>query len=374
MKKILMISINDIGSTASLGVTKKILGQYKAFQNLGYDVYNLCLENDSGVLIHGNNKIVLFSKQLKTYLAYIKLFGMASKICEEKHIEFCYIRYPLADWVFMKMIKKLHKVCKLYVEIPTYPYDNETKKNANIIARINFLQDKKNRNKLKEYIDFVVTFSDDKMIWGIPCINIYNGIDVENVKKTSHNENVEGINMIAVAIMAPWHAYDRLIQGMVSYKGKEKISIHLVGDGEEISRYKEIVEQYGLHEKIIFHGFQKGEALQEIYSQCSIAVNSLGLHRIGINKCSTLKSREYAVMGLPIITGCEIDVFPSDECNFVYKAAGDDSPIEIQKVLDWYHSLLAQFQTENSLHDFVSKSAIEKCDLSHTMKPIVDRM
>ena len=35
-----MISLNDIGSIESLGVTKKIIGQYKAFQNLGYETYN----------------------------------------------------------------------------------------------------------------------------------------------------------------------------------------------------------------------------------------------------------------------------------------------------------------------------------------------
>ena len=42
-KNILMISITDIGSNESLGVSKKILGQFKAFKDIGYNVYNLCL-------------------------------------------------------------------------------------------------------------------------------------------------------------------------------------------------------------------------------------------------------------------------------------------------------------------------------------------
>ena len=83
IKKILMISDNDITSNESLGVTKKLLGQYKAFNNLGYDTYHLCFKDEQGVLIHGDDTKVMLKKQPKLYFTYIKLLKLADKVLSQ---------------------------------------------------------------------------------------------------------------------------------------------------------------------------------------------------------------------------------------------------------------------------------------------------
>ena len=158
IKKILMISDNDLTSDSSLGVTKKLTGQYKAFNNLGYHTYHLCFKDKEGVLIHGDETKVLVKEHKKLYFTYIKLLSMAHKVCLENNIDLCYIRYPLADFPFMGMIKKLHKICKVVVEIPTFPYDYDLSKEANFLTKLNGFQDRINRTKIKNYINFFTNF------------------------------------------------------------------------------------------------------------------------------------------------------------------------------------------------------------------------
>ena len=71
------------------------------------------------------------------------------------------------------MIKQLHShYCKIIVEIPTFPYDIETKNQTNIVTKFNYWQDKRNRNKIKKYIDLVVNYGECNQIYGIKALKI----------------------------------------------------------------------------------------------------------------------------------------------------------------------------------------------------------
>ena len=60
------------------------------------------------------------------------------------------------------------------IEIPTYPYEAEGR--TSLRGRVIQVLDKIFRKKLKKYVDRIVTYSDDKMIFGIKTINTINGI------------------------------------------------------------------------------------------------------------------------------------------------------------------------------------------------------
>ena len=96
---------------------------------------------------------------------------------------FCLYRYFYSSPWFISYLKFLKKInLKVILEIPTYPYDGEVKDNF-------FTKwDKKYRKELHKYVDKGVTYSNDKKIWGITCINISNGIDLDEIKLRNKKE------------------------------------------------------------------------------------------------------------------------------------------------------------------------------------------
>lgn len=371
-KKILMITINDIGSSASLGVTKKILGQYKAFQNLGCDVYNLCLDNGAGSLMHGDDKQVLFSKRIKTYFSYMKLFGMADKICKENSIDFCYIRYPLADWIFMKMVKRLHRICKVYLEIPTFPYDTEAKLNRNIVSRMNYFQDKLHRKNLHKYVDIVVTLDDYDMIYNIPCMRIENGIDIETIKFSNKYPSMEnGIELISVALMRSVHGYDRIIEGLKDYysHGIPDVIVryNVVGDGNVVDELKLLVKEYQLEPYVIFYGKKYGCELDRIFEKCHIGFTVLAGHREGHQKTSDLKSREYCARGIPFVYAMEDDSFEACK-EFRLKVPLNDDPIDISQIVLFMKEIQQKPEIHRKMHQYACENLTWESQLRYIVE------
>lgn len=338
-KKVLMISINDISSMSSLGVTKKILGQYKAFQNLGCDTFNMCLDNGAGILMHEKEKEVLVRKQVKTYVTYVKLFGRAEEICRKYNIDLCYIRYPMADWVFCRMIKKLHRISHVFVEIPTFPYDYDTKKETNIVTKFNYWQDIRNRNVIRNDIDLIVNYHGYTEIYGVKALPIDNGIDVNSVKYIGDKISFKGnITLIGVALIISIHGYDRIIEGMKEYyEDKEHtriVNFFIVGDGPETPHLRELVNKYHLNNHVFFTGVKSGKDLDAIFEKSNIAVASLAAHRRGGNTTSELKVKEYSARGIPFIATSRDRTIPED-ADYLKLFPANDSSINIMQVVEF---------------------------------------
>ena len=98
--------------------------------------------------------------------------------------------------------------------------------------------------------------------------------------------------------------------------------------------FEPIIENYPyIKDKIIFHGTRFGKELDDIFNQCQFAIGSLGRHRSGITVIKTLKNREYATRGIPFIYSEQDSDF--DGQPYVIKAPADESPIDIQLIIDF---------------------------------------
>jgi glycosyltransferase involved in cell wall biosynthesis len=115
------------------------------------------------------------------------------------------------------------------------------------------------------------------------------------------------------------------------------IMIHIVGEGLELEHYKSLTAEYGIKEHVIFQGLKYGTDLDSIYDQCSLGVECLGMHRKGLHLSSSLKSREYAAKGLPIISSAAIDYLPKDY-KYLLKVPSDESPIDVADIINFYDS------------------------------------
>lgn len=105
---------------------------------------------------------------------------------------------------------------KIQIEIPTYPYDEELK--DNLENKIVLFLDRAFRNKMKKYVDQIAVVSQDREVFGIPAVELKNGVNFDEIGLAVRNEKLKDcINIIAVAGFAKWHAFDRMICGMGEY-------------------------------------------------------------------------------------------------------------------------------------------------------------
>lgn len=323
------------------GVGKKIEAQIKAMKKLRIDIELLINNREKRTVerIINKNSLGKFAKKgfgrLKGYKAIINYLV-------KNNFDFIYIRYTgYGDMYFYNFLLKLKKNnIKIYLEIPTFPYDNELKRNT-FKEKIQVLLEKYYRNKMKDIVNKVITYSEDDIIFEIPTIKIQNGVDLDKIELVKKSES-EDIRIITVAKIANWHGIDRFILSMVEYYKKnpqQKVIFNVVGygDKEYIEMLKRLVKESELDDYVIFHGAKFGKDLDEIYNISDIALGSLGIHRLKLESVQPLKNREYCAKGLPFVIGFNDPNFKNKE--YVYEVSYNDELIDIEKLIEWYKNL-----------------------------------
>lgn len=374
--KILYFTQVQVNLNTSIGVYKKILSQLSALRNLNIevDLISSVIDKNYEIRILGNKdeqKIIeKFNRKtvkITRYIYYRKVY----QIIKQNKYDLIYIRYAQTAMPFFNnFLKKINQntKTKILLEIPTYPYDNENKDIKGIKGFKIFLE-KKYREKMNKYVRNIVTFTNDKKIWGIPCINISNGIDLSKVKIVEKQEHKE-IAFISISSCCFWHGIDRFLYSLLQYKkngGKEKIKFYIVGEGSETSKLKKIVEEnIELQDIVIFHGFKSGEELDEVYNNSDIALGSLGFYRSGLEKGSTLKMREYCAKGLPFVVGYDDTSFSKD-LPFYYQVSNDESLLDIEKIIEWYKNL-------KITPEEIRKYAEDNLSWDKQMKKVIDNI
>lgn len=345
--KILFLTYH--GFNSSSGITKKMYAQIKGLRQNGHEVH-VCwyAENED----HDWHRYV-DGKSIQNYghrrIASIKnkfQFGCIYNYCKDNNIELLYARsYINASPALIHLFKKFkNNGIKSVIEIPTYPYDHEFK-SLPIEHKIRLWQDKLFRKSLAKQANAIVTFSNEKEIFGQRTINISNGVDFDELPLHPIVESSKEVHLIAVAEVHLWHGLDRLIEGLGLYyqnpENKRPVYFHIVGrvwetemyDTKFATGFATHIKNYGIQDYVIFHGQLFGDKLNQVFNKCTFAIGSLARHRSGITSIKTLKNREYACRGIPFIYSENDSDF--DNQPYVIKAPADESPIDIEYILDF---------------------------------------
>ena len=346
--KILFLTYH--GFDPGSGISKKMLAQIKGLRQNGHEVHVASYDRDE----HGHLCRFIDEKPIRDYgkgkwaaivqrIDYRCLFNY----CVKEGIEFIYARsYMNATPPLVRLFKRLRKAgIKSVMEVPTYPYDQEFK-GYDMNQRMRLRVDQLYRKKLSAQMEAVVTFSDEKTIFGQRTIRISNGVDLDTIPlHTTHPNTMHEVHLIAVAEVHSWHGFDRLIHGLGEYykkydgKPERKVFFHIVGDvwpsemngTQQAPGFAPYIRDYGIGDYVKFHGKLFGQELNDVFDQCSFAIGSLGRHRSGITIIKTLKNREYASRGLPFIYSEQDSDF--DQQPYVLRAPADESPIDIDNIL-----------------------------------------
>lgn len=342
------------GFSEHSGISKKIHYQVKGLRENGHDV-RLCYYDfderghrcrfvDGQVIMnYGTGRWAAIRQRLS--------YGCIYDYCIREKIEFVYARcFQNSNPWLIRFFSKLRRVgIKAVTEIPTYPYDQEFV-GFPFLTRLGLKMDQLFRGQLARKMNAIVTFSDAEVIFGQHTIRISNGVDFDSIPLHSPlTSSHSSLHLIGVAEVHYWHGYDRLIAGMGEYykdaRSKEtevrEVYFHVVGgvapsemrNSSHAPGFEELIEKYDIRDKVIFHDQLFGDALTEVFNQCQFAIGSLGRHRSGITVIKTLKNREYATRGIPFIYSEQDSDF--DHQPYVIKAPADESPIDIQRIIDF---------------------------------------
>lgn len=310
----------------------------------------------------------------------LSVFGSIARNYEKAFSElvnpdFIYMRRTYADDALISFIRSIREKfphCKIIVEIPTYPYDKEMC--SSWYTFLIFLKEWYYRKKYYKYIDRFVTYSDDEKIFDVPTIRTMNGISVDKVvmpeKITEYDP--ENIHMLAVALLAPHHGYERIIRGLHLYYKSEssrKVYFHIVGNGSEQKKYKKLTRRLGLDKYVIFYGEKRGAELDELYRKADIGMAAFGVYKDGFSKLSTLKAREYLAKGLPVVLGAEDNLFNDSEYGLTFP--NDSSVVDINRIVTFTDGLYGA-SNKKDVASKIRKFAELKADNRITLKPVIE--
>lgn len=361
--------------TNYLGVNQKVSNQIKAFSKT-FNIIKVVLEKEATNPIKSVMWRLPFGSWGANYQKAIENIG--SKVLDNE-VAFFYIRLRPLDRRFLKFIKKIRYMypnARIVCEIGTYPYDGELLQDKTMWPW--FFKDHIYRYKLKKYVDRIVTFSDDKEIFGIPTINVRNGISVDEIfiksdEEIGRNDNNE-INLLAVAQFQKTHGYERAIKGMSEYyrnNPKKKIILHMVGEGKEKKYYERLVLKYDLTDYVKFYGLKRKDELQPFYQNADIALGAFGGYKRRVRISSALKIREYLAYGIPVVSGMYEDAFEDETCKFYLQFPNDSTVVSIDRIVDFYDKLYGQYSVKE-LRKLIHEYAKTHLDMSVTMRPVID--
>lgn len=178
------------------------------------------------------------------------------------------------------------------------------------------------------------------------------------------------LNLIAVAQLANWHGYDRMIMALAELKNKclpHEVTFTIVGDGEALPFLKAVAKNLNL-DNINFTGRLMGDDLDKAFENSHVGVASLGLYRICLNEASVLKTREYMSRGLPVIVAGKDPDFDC-ECSFRVEVNNSEEINSIVNALENLPKLLDKINCNN-----IRKYALDNLTLEKKLKYLINRL
>ena len=350
---------------ANSGVALKIRNQIEAFNNAGLHCEEITFPYRTGKLAQVMQRLPFTN--VDAVWKYRKEFDTA---------DFLYMRHPLmvtgAVRNVLRNIKKRNPHCKIVMELPTYPYDEEYKTRK--LSSILVLRDRYNRERMQGLVDYIANLEEAERIFGLPVLKISNGINVDAVpKRVPVTNDLSTIHLCAVAVFSFWHGYERLIEGLAQYYahgGTRNIVCHFAGNGAELPFYKKLVQKKKLEDHFVFYGYVEGEELNRIYNLSTLSVCSLGSYKQGCNISCELKSRDAVARGIPSITGCKTDIFDKEVFPYFLEFPNDSSPLDIEKMI-CFHDNVYQVGQETVINE-IRAYAYKTVGMDLAMKEVIN--
>jgi len=367
------------GQNSTDGVSKKLVSQVSELNRQGVDI-GLVLVSIGDVHYPSYDFLTTYRVDIVSmgdFFGRIKRARKISKIFGETidslgPDDILYYRYSGAfPLYYPNKYLRGFRTCRIVTEHQTKELD-EFKLNNDALA---YWSERLCGKLLRKQSDAIIGVTDEITQYEItragdlkkPHLTIGNGFAVQSVPLRQAPHYNSDFHLLCVANVSRWHGLDRLIRGISTHNGMPKVILHIAGDGTELSYLQKLAGDLGISDRVVFHGFTTGKALDDLFDQCHVAVGSLGIHRIGLKEASILKAREYCARGIPFIYGIADPDFPAD-FPYILHLPADESPINIDQVLAFAQEVCADPDHPQKMRRY----AEEHLDWSVKMKKLKD--
>jgi glycosyltransferase involved in cell wall biosynthesis len=332
------------------GILNKMEYQWAAFSELAGHVDLICSSN-RGPVLNGKlaGKYPIRGRGFDSLNHYALFYSYVTRYATIGDYDFLYIRYPLALPSFLGFLRKARRAnpdVKIVLEVATFPYRRELQSPKQRILR---MFDDLGHGQLKNHADAMVTFYGQAEIFGVPCFQLGNGVDVQRIRLHTAGRCHDQLSMIAVGNLAERHGLDRVLRGIARYAnqpGAKNTTLHVVGDGPAMAELTALTTQLGIDDHVRFHGIKRGLELDAVFDEADIALDSLAIHRLHLPCSSSLKAREYCARGIPFVLAGDDPDFPA-ELPFVHRVPSNDAPLDLSTLVNFYAHLRQTTPTIN---------------------------
>ncbi|MBM3138220.1 MAG: glycosyltransferase family 4 protein [Chloroflexi bacterium] len=162
-----------------------------------------------------------------------------------------------------------------------------------------------------------------------------------------------------------WHGVDKLLD---LAKLCPDIRVHVIGYDRS-----EVVAT--IPDNLIFLGYLKGDAYSAALARSDVAISSLALHRYQLQEMSTLKTREYAAMGIPVIIPYTDTDLHATGLNEILEIENNERNVlnSANQIRDFAYSMRGKRIKRNEINNLIDSSVKEKQRLSFFEKILAQR-
>jgi len=373
--KIIFIIDNSVELSSKDPLYNKCISQLSNLKKIEFDtlIYNAEI-NKFLSIDNCNEKIKIRKNTFNRYFNYIKnkiicdmnMYKLIS-ILDEKNI--VYMRYPVPTPILFFSFRKKRR-CKIIMEFQSIEFLEFKINHLYILMLFELIFGNSIRNKLDGLVSVTNQIKEYESLksgdLNIPNIYIGNGVNVDSLKMRSvPSYSGNEMHILCVANINPWHGIDRLLHGILLYAGEVNLVLHIVGDGNISNSFKKISECNDTSKKVIFHGYLTGSKLDNLFDICHISMGSLGMHRIGLQEGTPLKTREYCSRGIPFFISYRDPDFDAS-FPFMLKIPADDSPANVGEIINF----VKKIYTDKKHNEKMRLYALNKLDWSVKMKQL----
>ncbi|WP_413511895.1 glycosyltransferase [Myroides odoratus] len=376
MYKLLFISGYRVDLLDKNGVAKKINLEIETYKKIGFLVDFLEFDLGKIFLNINDNRTFLVNESSSFYKSMDNTYKyLKDNINVLEHYDMIYLRYEHFSFSMISFFKKMKEInpnIKIVGELPTYM--ERSNQNSSLKTKILFKVKRFLNNNTYKYIDYLATFSNHERLFNMPTIQIENFVNIEKIELRQPIKN-DVVDLLALAQITPAHGFDRVVRGLKNYYSKEnikqKVFLHIVGDGVEKKVLENLVKEYDLNKYVKFYGALGGKELDSIFNVSDIGIGSLAIFRKGSTKCSELKVREYTARGLPFIYSAEEPQI--EEQKFAKKVLFNETAIEINTILEFYDEIYKNSDLLVEMRSFAEKEFTCECQLKKIVNTIFSK-
>jgi len=379
MKKIIYLNYITTPELA-IGVLKKLNYQTKILKELGVDMETIVFYMN-GKAVNKFKHIefhkvsvfpIFFHPPVRKIYGFFKKWRYIGRFLLQRSFDFILMRYPLADFTLVEFIRKYGNFIIFEHQTQEIPELNSLK-SFNSFVKVRF--EKRHGKRILEKVRGIIGVTPEIIHYELSRINTFkphavisNGINVEEISlsKRPFYDGRELSLLFVGTKNTPWHGIDRLLRGIALYKKTTpRINLHLVGNFT--NKTKKMVNNLKIGDKVYFHGSIYGDEIDKIFDSIHIAIGTLALHRKQMKQACPLKVREYIARGIPFVIAYD-DVDLEDNLSFYLKLRADESPINIEKIINWANNVLKN----KNIPLYMREYALKKMDWKVKMKQLKD--